>query len=76
MPRIDTTVDRDRWRYKCPNCHSTDWRIHNGTIGCRHCGGTMQTLLDAKTGEEIRREDIELLGPSADHKAAFGTPQG
>jgi len=74
MHRIDTTVDRERWRYKCIECGSTDWRVHDGTIGCRRCGVTLRALLDAKTGKRVRREELELLGPDADHKVKFGTP--
>lgn len=54
MHRIDTTLDQDRWRYKCIECGSTDWRVHDGTIGCRRCGVTLRALLDADPETEVR----------------------
>jgi ribosomal protein L37AE/L43A len=72
MPRIHEQADRERWRYKCPECRSEDWRVHDGTFGCRRCGETLDELIDAKTGETVHRREFEFIGPNADHKGEFG----
>lgn len=71
MPQIKTWNDSAKWRYKCPECRSTYWRVHDGTFGCRHCGQTVEALLDGKTGELVPREDFEFVGPEAGEKAAY-----
>jgi len=75
MPRIDTSDSDEKWRYACPSPkRHRDWRIVDGLIECRSCGETYRTLVDLETGEHVQREDIELVGPHADSKGAFGTP--
>lgn len=65
MHRIDTTDTTARWRYKCPECRSTDWRVNNGSFGCRACSALLHALLDDKTGDRVPREQIEFVGPEA-----------
>jgi protein-arginine kinase activator protein McsA len=74
--RIDTSVAQHRWRFKCPECKSTNWRAHNGTFGCRSCDTTLTELLDAKTGEVLSRDEIEFVGPHANHKGVEAYPPG
>lgn len=73
--RIDTTTKREKWAWVCPTPHEhRDWRVVDGVFECRACGETYQRLRDKRTGEEVHREDIEVVGPDADHKGAFGEP--
>jgi transposase-like protein len=58
MPRIDTTEESDKWRYRCAECGSVSWRANNGSLTCRACSTTGIGLVDAETGEEYTREEI------------------
>jgi ribosomal protein L37AE/L43A len=71
MPRIDTTDHRSRWRFKCPECDSENWRCNDGNFECRRCGSTSEELRDGKTGEVVPREAFEFVGPESAHKAAY-----
>jgi hypothetical protein len=71
VPQIDTTDPTDRWRYRCPECNSTDWRADDGRFGCRACGASTPALEDRATGERIPREDIEFVGPESSWKAPY-----
>lgn len=71
MPQIDTRDDLQRWRYKCPECRSEHWRVHNGTFGCRHCGATVDELIDGKTGQRIHRREFEFVGPEVGEKGDY-----
>lgn len=73
MHRIDTTDPTDRWRYRCPECGSTDWRADDGKFGCRNCGRTLAALEDRRTGERVARERIEFVGPESSWKAPYAT---
>jgi ribosomal protein L37AE/L43A len=75
MYRIHTSTPREKWRFVCPtDDQHTDWRVVDGLFECRACGETFKELVDQKTGERIKREEIEMIGPHADHKGAFGRP--
>jgi len=71
MPQVDTWDDLQRWRYKCPHCESTNWRVHDGTFGCRRCGATVAALIDGASGERVPREEFDFVGPEAGEKAAY-----
>lgn len=73
MIRIHTADAVARWRFKCPECHSVDWRCHDGTLGCRNCSWIGTQLFDDKRGVLVDREEIEFVGKGAE-KATFGTP--
>jgi len=74
-PRIDTTNDREQWRYACPSRkRHRDWRVVDGLFECRSCGETYSELVDLETGERVPREEIELVGAHADYKGEFGRP--
>ena len=66
MLRIHTDTPREKWRLRCPRCHSVNWRVHNGTIGCRNCGATLRELEDGKSGSVIDRDEIEFVGPGVE----------
>jgi hypothetical protein len=75
MPRIDTHDKTKKWRYTCPSpARHHNWRVVDGLIECRSCGETYSALVDTETGERIPREDLEIVGPHADSKLAFGDP--
>lgn len=75
MHRIDTTDPTQRWRFACPDSERhRDWRVVDGLFECRSCGQTYGDLVDTKTGDRVAREAIELVGPDADQKGAFGRP--
>lgn len=76
MVQIDTTDPRQKWRFKCPECESTNWRVHNGTFGCRHCRATLDGLVDDATGELVPRDGFEFVGPQANHKSVEALPPG
>lgn len=65
MFRIETGDATAKWRFKCPECRSTDWRVTNGRFSCRACGTLLQTILDDKTGKRVPREQIEFVGREA-----------
>jgi hypothetical protein len=62
---IDLSAERDRWRYRCPNNH-TSWSPINGFVHCKACADqhgvdpVYDHLLDAKSGREVARADIEF----------------
>jgi len=75
MHRIDTTDSVEKWAWVCPTPHEhRGWRVVDGLFECRSCGETFRRLRNAKTGEHVRREEVEIIGPDADHKGAFGRP--
>lgn len=73
---IDTTNPAEKWRWKCPECGSTNWRAHNGTIGCRKCDATVTGLVNDSTEEYVERAELEFVGPQANHKAIEALPPG
>jgi|GEM_PF-2555319 len=73
---IDTTIPAAKWRFRCPECNSVDWRVHNGTIGCRGCDTTVGGLIDTKDDEYVSRSDLEFVGPEANHKSVESHPPG
>lgn len=72
--RIDTRDSEGRWRLKCPECRSTNWRAHNGTFGCRRCHATVTELYDAEERRLVSRDEIEFVGPEASHKGVEAYP--
>lgn len=74
--KVDTTDPRQKWRFKCPECSSTNWRVHNGTFGCRSCRATVNGLVDDATGEFRSREWFDFVGTYADDKGENGKPPG
>lgn len=74
--RIDTRNPQERWRLKCPECRSTNWRCHNSTFGCRSCLSTVTELYDAQEDTLVSREDVEFVGPESSHKAVRAYPPG
>jgi len=63
------------WHWTCPTPYRhRDVRVVDGLFECRSCGETFRALRNLKTGEEVSRERIEIVGPDADHKGAFGRP--
>jgi ribosomal protein L37AE/L43A len=74
MRRIDTTNPKERWKYCCVECGSTNWRANDGLFECQTCDSTATALEDAKTGQEIAREEIEFVGPETSWKAPYRDP--
>lgn len=75
MHRIDTTTPDQKWRYACPApARHRSWRVVDGLFECRACGETYRVLVDTKTGDRVPRESMEIVGPHADSKGAFGRP--
>jgi hypothetical protein len=66
-PRVVITLssERDRWRYRCPNGH-TSWDRTNNHIWCHGCSRRPSQdpehykLVDNKTGEEIAWSAVEV----------------
>lgn len=73
---IDTTNPRERWRFKCPECGSTNWRVHNGTFGCRGCHATVDGLIEEAKDVFRPRDWFEFRGPYADEKGEESKPKG
>lgn len=66
-PRVEIDLDnaRDRWRFKCPNNHTT-WEPTNGGIWCQSCSNAgldphYHKLYDGKRGSFIRWSDVRIL---------------
>lgn len=75
MYRIDTTTKREKWQFVCPTpMEHTDWRVVDGHFQCNRCQKTFNALRNQKTGELVHREEIEIVGPKADHQGEFGRP--
>ena len=75
MHRINTTDPSAKWQWACPtdDAHRA-WRVVNGRFECRACSETYRHLRNLETGEKVPREEIELVGPEADHQGEFGRP--
>ena len=68
--KIDRTYGPDRWRYRCPNGHTT-WDRTNNHIWCGACRGAAEQgrdvdpehyhVVDEKTGDRIHWGDVELV---------------
>lgn len=71
MHRIDTTQETDRWEWGCPEAEHRNWRVVDGHFQCRSCDDIFDELVHLPTGDTVSREQIELVGPEADHLAAF-----
>jgi len=75
MHRVDTTDSDDKWRFACPApARHRSWRVVDGRFECRACNQTYAELVDTKTGERVPRDQLEVVGPHADSKGAFGQP--
>lgn len=73
--RIDTSDEREKWKWVCPTPHEhRDWRVVDGLFECRQCSEVFRALRNLKTGEEVPREQIEIVGAESDHKGQFGEP--
>lgn len=71
MVQIDTTDVRQRWRLKCPECGSENWRCNDGSFTCRSCDTKLDGLHDAKTDQFLERDQIQFVGPHANWKAKY-----
>ena len=75
MYRIVTTDPRQKWAWSCPHPdRHRNWRVTDGLFECRQCGRTYRHLFNLKEGQKVHREEIELVGPEADHQGQFGRP--
>lgn len=73
MVRIDTRNANERWRYACPTpARHVDWRVVDGEFHCQSCDEYFDELVNRETRERVARDEIELVGPHADSKGAFG----
>ena len=70
---MSTTIhledETDRWRFTCPRGHR-NWEPTNRHFWCQTCSRShddvdpaFDALHDAKTGESIHRDELELLTP-------------
>jgi len=76
MHRINTLRD-SRYEYACPTAmRHRNVRVVDGHFECKSCGETFETVIHLPTGEELRREQIEIVGPHADHQAALDPREG
>lgn len=72
MHRVDVTEQAQRWEYACPTgARHRDWRVVDGRFQCRSCDAIYQELIHLPTEERVARSDMEIVGPHADHQAAF-----
>lgn len=62
---LDNTLDRQR--YRCPRGHAK-WEPWNGYLYCWSCSShnwdvdpQFEELHDKKTGETLRRDDVEFV---------------
>ena len=75
MYRINTNNAREKWAWVCPTpAEHRNWRVVDGLFECRQCGTVYRSLRHLKTGAEVPREQIEIVGAEADHKGHFGEP--
>ena len=61
-------VETERWRYQCPRDHRS-WVPQQKSFYCNQCGiddeineAVYSVLVDARTGEEVDREEFHFLG--------------
>lgn len=71
MYRVDTTQETERWAFGCPADGHRHWRAVDGHFQCLTCDDLYDSLRHLPSGELVPREEIELVGPHADHMAAF-----
>ena len=63
--QIQITKKAQKWRYRCPNGHTT-WEMTNNHMWCRSCANLLDVdpefweLYDQKTGKTIPRKHIVL----------------
>lgn len=70
MHRINT-LEESAWDYACPPPEKhRSIRVIDGHFECRQCGPVEQ-ILHLPSGELLSREDVEIVGPHADHQAAY-----
>lgn len=70
--RIETWNETERYKWACPTPHRhRNWRVTDGLFECRQCGETFDRLYNLEEQKEVSREEIELVGPHANHLAAF-----
>lgn len=70
--------DTDRWRYTCPRGHR-NWEPTNRHFWCQSCARahddpdpTFYELTDATTGEQLHRDELELVTPAGPIDAHAG----
>lgn len=69
MHRINTLRD-SRFEYACPSIHKhRNIRVVDGHFQCRSCGELYDTIIHLPTERELHRNEIEIVGPHADHQA-------
>ncbi len=57
--RVDPSDWASKARLRCPSGHSA-WRAAEGSWYCASCGSAYRTLVDAKTGEPVERDAVEV----------------
>jgi len=65
MPELTINTEEDSWRLRCPNGHQV--APTNEHWYCRQCAHywddvdpEYEVAIDEKTGQELRRDDVEL----------------
>jgi len=66
MSKLTIETQENSWRHRCPNGHKV--APTNDHWYCRHCANSwdddaepeIEKAIDEKTGERLRREDVEL----------------
>ena len=65
VAKVKITKKSQKWRYRCPNGHTT-WELTNNHMWCRSCANQLDIdpefweLYDSKSGETIPREGLIL----------------
>jgi len=63
MIRIAVDETAECWRLRCPEGHAS-WRATQISFICEECNRRYERLLDRKTGQRVRRPDVELVSES------------
>jgi hypothetical protein len=76
MPHRIETLRDSNWEYACPKHKHRNVRVVDGHFECRSCGEAIQEIVHLPSGEHLQRDDVEIIGPHADTKAAFDPREG
>lgn len=57
--RVDPSDWASKARLRCPEGHSA-WRAAGESWYCATCGSAYAALVDAKTGERVERDAVEV----------------